>query len=112
MFVGVIDVGFRQHPRIDAKVNHLPEDSTSPSDDNSSHGLHVLSIIGATDDIDCPIKGIAPNVTFFTYAQSVPSRADFTVILEKAEALDDDSKNVCMYIIVQIHNRINVIKQC
>ena len=91
-------MGFHRHPRIDAKVRHISEDS--PPDDNSSHGLHVLSIIGAADDIDCPIKGIAPNVTFFTYAQSVPSRVDFTVILEKADALEDDSKNVRILLVI------------
>ena len=97
--LGVIDVGFRRHPSIDGKVHKLPD--TSPND-KSSHGLHVMSIIGAAGDNDCPIKGIAPNVTFFTYAQSVASGIDFKVILEKAEALGDNSKEVSKLLVVTL----------
>ncbi len=82
-FIGVIDVGFRSHPRVDW--------------DNSSHGLHVMSIIGTSGDNDCPIRGIAQNVTFFTYPQSVSSEIDVDLILENAEALDAESKDVSLY---------------
>ena len=88
----MIDVGFRSHPRVDGKVQNLAKEFSSQ--DNSSHGLHVMSIIGASGDNDCPIRGIAQNVSFFTYPQSVSSGTDFKVILEKAEALDENSKNV------------------
>jgi hypothetical protein len=88
----VIDVGFRRHPSIDGKVHNLPMD-TSP-DDKSSHGLRVMGIIGAASNNDCPIKGIAPNVTLFAYAQSVASEIDVQVILDNAEGLDEDCKKV------------------
>jgi hypothetical protein len=96
----VIDVGFRSHPRVDGKVNNLAKEFSSQ--DNSSHGLHVMSIIGASGDNDCPIRGIAQNVSFFTYPQSVSSGTDFKVILEKAEALDENSKNVSI-LLTYIH---------
>ena len=94
--IGVIDVGFRSHPRVDGKVQNLP--TVSSRGDNSSHGLHVMSIIGASGDNDCPIRGIAQNVSFFTYPQSVSSGTDFKVILENAEALDAESKDVSIHI--------------
>ena len=94
-FIGVIDVGFRSHPRVDGKVQNLAKEFSSQ--DNSSHGLHVMSIIGASGDNDCPIRGIAQNVSFFTYPQSVSSGTDFKVILENAEALDAESKEVSIY---------------
>ena len=93
-FIGVIDVGFRSHPSVDGKVQNLPMVSSK----DSSHGLHVMSIIGASGDNDCPIRGIAQNVSFFTYPQSVSSGTDFKVILENAEALDAESKEVSIYI--------------
>ena len=94
--IGVIDVGFRWHRSIDGKVHNIPD--ISP-DENSSHGLHVLSIIGATGDNDCPIKGIAPNAAFFTYSQSVASGIDYQVILDNADSLDGHSKNVSNFLL-------------
>jgi hypothetical protein len=94
--IGVIDIGFRSHPRVDGKVNNLAKEFSSQ--DKSSHGLHVMSIIGASGDNDCPIRGIAQNVSFFTYPQSVSSDIDVDLILENAEALDAESKDVSIHI--------------
>ena len=101
----MIDVGFRSHPRVDGKVQNLP--TVSSRGDNSSHGLHVMSIIGASGNNDCPIRGIAQNVSFFTYPQSVSSGTDFKVILEKAEALDENSKNVSI-LLTYIHTYLKM----
>ena len=99
--VGVIDVGFRSHPRIDGKVCCQPEGALL-DDDGSCHGLHVLSIIGAAEEKDCPIKGIAQNVTFFTYTQSVAGGVDFHAKLENAEVLDNISKDVCILLMLYV----------
>ena len=85
--VGVIDSGFRSHPRLDGKIANGGQ--VDP-DCATSHGFHVLSIIGAAPAGNCPMKGITQNAAFYAYSLSGSEEKDFDLVLENIEGLDAD----------------------